>query len=1131
MKLIQQKSIYFVKGKQEKIYEIDLCEMGTDQYVVNFRYGKVGTTLSEGTKTTFPTNKAKALKIFNKAIAEKQSKGYVDSLEEARGTTSVATEKVSLKKETPQSEQPQPKTITLNDDHKNHLLQQLQEYLLTSKTEEETKKPQPSSPPPPQKKSGLLSRLFSKKREEESKQTNTNNQKTTRKTNIDGKRPLNRLIWRVGELRIKEAGPILLALPKPQNSFDQYILVWALGRCGEKEAIPLLSVWEDLPGSDHSHAMLQEALMALSPKQQQQSRSIRILDSFPADFKNIIISSDSKGNPSKEIDKTQIENSIQFIKQFINNELKHKQNAYNTTSQLYLISNHFPIIRAGLLAWLKSAPLQGGGYFKSIRQLYKAAEFRDDAEFFGFINRRIARFYTTFHSKNVWSYTQSTGYVRVSSELKKSTSQFGFSGNTKRYLQNRTWRNLRRKGEVQDLTYVKMAVGVLLAFNDKDAGKPRKESFWKYDRNVRRSVFHEIHYSIWSPYLTFSQILFKHSEVVSLNSAKTAWVYKNKEDAEKPISEEKRAEAFPELWDQLPQGLMHLLVESNCLPVQEMAVKASKANIDKIAQLADNGFIILLLEKALESINYFGLDLAKKHHQANKSNPTKGDLQLVAALFRSNLSEARQLGMQWVEEQPTFFFEETDFIMQLLFTTHEEVQVWFQKTLEQHPIPKSKQQTLIVRSIAKMLTFKADASEAEKTTILQAGKILVQNFSEPLSTIHLDSVQDLLNHELKEVKVFGARILVVHETPANEIPESFILELINEELPEMREVGVQLLGKLSDNDLLEKETLLAELAGSQYVEIRKEVNPIIVKIAQNNPDFGHSIIQKIAPHLLKKEIELGRDADLLDLLMVQLKDHLPAIGQRSQLKFLHSRRGPANELGLYLLQNHCDPEELSIRQIVRLANSETIAIRQWVWTYYDEHLPRVKYEREEAVRLLDSKWDDSRDFAFEFFRKNFTQEDWSPEILVSICDSVNLPVQNFGKELITKFFKEENGEQYLLQLSQHPAPNLQNFATNYLERYASDQPKNIEALEDYFTTILSSVNKSRVAKDRIFAFLHQEGMKSQEMANIIARIISRESATVAIGDKAKCIEILRDLELVWEVETPLKVKKVEVWKR
>ena len=65
MKLIKQKTLYFSEGKSDKVYEVDLYESEQDLYVVNFRYGRRGSNLREGTKTVFSVDYAEAEQIFD----------------------------------------------------------------------------------------------------------------------------------------------------------------------------------------------------------------------------------------------------------------------------------------------------------------------------------------------------------------------------------------------------------------------------------------------------------------------------------------------------------------------------------------------------------------------------------------------------------------------------------------------------------------------------------------------------------------------------------------------------------------------------------------------------------------------------------------------------------------------------------------------------------------------------------------------------------------------------------------------------------------------------------------------------------------------------------------------------------
>jgi hypothetical protein len=104
---------------------------------------------------------------------------------------------------------------------------------------------------------------------------------------------------------------------------------------------------------------------------------------------------------------------------------------------------------------------------------------------------------------------------------------------------------------------------------------------------------------------------------------------------------------------------------------------------------------------------------------------------------------------------------------------------------------------------------------------------------------------------------------------------------------------------------------------------------------------------------------------------------------------------------------------------------------------------------------------------------------------------------------------------------------MQLFATNYLERFAGGNTERIKALDFYFRSVLSGVNKARVAKNRVFLFLLKEGKKSEAAAGIIAKIVSNISATISVGDKEKCIEIMYELNNLYSLELPIVFQKVE----
>ncbi len=68
-------SLYYRDNGSDKVYHSQIEAQG-GQYVVNFQYGRRGSTLQTGTKTAAPVDHPRVLKIFEKLVQEKKAKGY-----------------------------------------------------------------------------------------------------------------------------------------------------------------------------------------------------------------------------------------------------------------------------------------------------------------------------------------------------------------------------------------------------------------------------------------------------------------------------------------------------------------------------------------------------------------------------------------------------------------------------------------------------------------------------------------------------------------------------------------------------------------------------------------------------------------------------------------------------------------------------------------------------------------------------------------------------------------------------------------------------------------------------------------------------------------------------------------------
>jgi bifunctional non-homologous end joining protein LigD len=70
-------TLYYREGSSDKVYQAAI-EPADELFVVNFAYGRRGSTLSTGTKTSSPVDYDTAKKIFTKLVHGKKAKGYTE---------------------------------------------------------------------------------------------------------------------------------------------------------------------------------------------------------------------------------------------------------------------------------------------------------------------------------------------------------------------------------------------------------------------------------------------------------------------------------------------------------------------------------------------------------------------------------------------------------------------------------------------------------------------------------------------------------------------------------------------------------------------------------------------------------------------------------------------------------------------------------------------------------------------------------------------------------------------------------------------------------------------------------------------------------------------------------------------
>ncbi|AHM62898.1 hypothetical protein D770_23265 [Flammeovirgaceae bacterium 311] len=1053
MQIIKDASLFFREGNSDKVYELELQQAGTGEYVVNFRYGRRGTALREGTKTIFPVSLAEAERVYEKLLKEKTDKGYQHTGSASHGL-----------------QPPLKATAAAAQEQEDKILEYLQ--------------------------------IASRGRWQ------------------DDHWKLSRLVWRTGELKLVGAEPYLVNLPRQKDEFFNYALAWALGRCANITATDKLM--ELRRSTDPKVARIATvALSKIGTPAAQQALDDELMGRLPASLREALRNNNAE--------------TLQEGLHELLYELQSRQPDFLFT--IYLLSRKYPFVSAVLLQVLATLPFRPP-YFQQIRYLLKAGELLEDSSVWGLINARIDK-NKGFFKRSRWdggALVEGEYIRKIEDELKREDSRAAYSDKTRRYLQKRALRLLTRMGEAKDRSFTPFARDLLLQYTDADNRGPSQTYTYDYDPLTRRSTLVTHHFPAFSEYPLLNLLLYRNSRRFEMTANSLKLRYRPPHQPSETTAAQRgvaqpgaaqrgaaqREEAFPALWDNAPQDLVILLQQNRCQPVNAFAVKAFRAN-PYYREFSTPVLIFDLLNKPYPESNALGMEIAREGY-----DPANPDVELLFALLDCNLLEAQALGISWLQAARRKILQEKENVVRLLLAKQPAVGQWTKDNVSPN-LFHSTMAKGVTEEVLELLPLMVppDAEPASANPwVAQVGELLLLLFPEAVKEASLPHVQLLLSHPLEAMQALGVKILLRHRTRAEELPAGMFETLLTSPYASVRASGVDLFGRLTNYILYERREVLVSFCLSIHPEVRQQVIPIVAKLVQYRSGFGSELLLLLLPLFWQKENHEGIHADLLALFQESLLPYFKEIPEDKIWKLIEARFRTAHLLGSQLLHQHVALEKVPLERIAGLANHELLELRQLAWRYFEAHVPQARYEREATLKLLDAPWDDSWLFTKQYLETHFRTEDWTPALLVSICDHKREEVQQWGLRLINKHFQEEDGADYMLKLSQHPNTGLQLYVTNYLRHYAAGHPERISGLHYYFVAVLSQVNSGRVAKERVFDFLQQEALASEEVARGVVPLISRISATIAIHDKARCLLLLAQLKKQYpELDSAITIKE------
>lgn len=1089
MRLVKQTILYFKEGNSDKTYEIDLCEVGNDKYVVNFRYGRTGSQLKEGSKTPVPVSLHDAQKLFDVVETEKIQKGYTTN-----------TDGISII--------PAKSRFTIDN------LPPLSVGWQSG---------------PADRNKAILQRLH--------------NAVTNQPTKVRAKWNLSRVIWKAGEYKINDAAPYIIHLFNKQEAMHQYSCCWALGRCGNKTAISALQhIFLSSPTQSLSR-LAGIGLLNLLEGTERDQHVGHYFNSLPEEFKSAINSQ----QPTK-------------IQQLVVDRINQTQISYSWLENLYLVSLDKKWLRPVLKQTIRYLELKAG-YFKHIRAIYKWGELLSDFEIIGMLSCRFERephqythYLSSAQRKSVKNYIPALqDFVTLLTEQAKKNTKLAYSNKTRWYFHKRTLLQLTSLGKTGNSDYVKLATALLISYNkEQDQKDAYSEHNYIWKNNKYESIELKFPANAQAVYLhriingdnqELQQVSGHRFQLVDRSRKRKnklpgeqlsvlkfiSRLFKRKNQNENKAGIESTVHVpdpvpsvpFQQLWNKLPQAYVQLLMEAELDDIHQFA-KAQLENHPSYSEILaklDLQTCIKLVGSPFRIPAEFGFTLV----ETNYSQATK-EISLVLAMLGSRHQKTRETARRWVELNSLHFLGDGGFIASLLFAQQDDIRSWGHNFLKNQFLSVSVKELVIGKAVASLLAY--HDKNASAALILKEGTdSLFLLCSTELENLDSQVVADLLQHPVPEILLFGLRLVRSQENRLNtdQFPLEFIASLLYHHYEPVRIEGVSILNRLSIPALQKRSDLVLHACISEYADLRKSITPILSKLVAADQSFGNKAASELMPYLMRKEKNEGFHSDISALLCNQLSDYLLNANKETALNLLYSNYSAAQDVGILILEKYTEPSQLTIPQIVAMGSHENRNVREWCWNFYEKDPARIKYEKESAVRLLDSKWEDTRQYARQFFREKMEEKDWDADLLIALADSTNHETESFARELITNYFQHESGDIYLSKLSQHPREKMQLFVTNYLERYAADDLLKIKRLEFYFRSVLTRVNKGRIAKSRILRFLSTEGLKSAAAAELVSGIISDMSATAAIEDKARCIEILSRLKSVYAIETPLEI--------
>ncbi|MBM7067290.1 hypothetical protein [Actibacterium sp. 188UL27-1] len=869
-----------------------------------------------------------------------------------------------------------------------------------------------------------------------------------------------RLVWRIGQVRLTTALPLLLELRHQAGPLTMRVLAYALYRCrGDRAAdlMPALQAMRAMPDPVAAdQARIAEAWLNPPDIVARELRT-RLPDRVAAAL--------------AEPQDIGVERILGYLAS--GDAVEHQK----TLLDLFMLSKAAPGMRSILLGVLRAVPLKPQ-LFRAVRRIFKAAEALDDAEVFGCLSRRFDDVPGTYQSKNNYYGYYPAARRKLIENQANENSKLAWSKATRTYFRRRVWRQLRRLGALNDPAYVPMAAACL-------AEVPADARTDQLDHDNRYTV-HKI----------------LHGAGTRLQDASTLnWSLLSRADRVATA----REEPYANLWDDALEVVLPLLAHSPSQMIQGFAARILLDSPDYCADLAVDLIASLLGHEG--QAHAFALKLARDRLVGSADHVRL----LIPALLASGQSEATTLAQTVLTHRPDLMTDDSTFAATVLLCVKTETRDWLDEFWTKHAtdaaLPDLMEQ--VVAQAARR-NWPAETVTDDKRHMRLCVDLLASHFPIAVQQMSGDQLTVLAASSAIPAKLLA--ILLAAERPDG-IARFDPANLADDPDPDIQVAGAVLLAKAAPEQLYQRLEAVLQFLQSPFEGTRDAAVTAVGRLAEFDPGAATRLATEIATILFRKEQEHGvRDSAVLAAQMPAIMTQFVAQGPDQIWKMLRAKAEPARRIGSQALQQ-IKPDAFSLRKIARIGTNDQQIARRWAVSALEHRLADITAKPQQIFALLDGEWQDSRDAAYDLVRNQLNPGEWQPETIVALCDCTTKPAQVFGREMLGRAFSGENAPLFLQRLSEHPSASFRLTIARLIREHAAGDLDKLRQVKPAILTILSRVFSSRAAKRQTLAFLHEEIASGEPAAlEIIGDLLDRLSATCSIHDRAALLELIVQLK-------------------